>query len=222
MTALLRLAAAAIALTLAASASGQPVFDPDDLGVRVGVSGSDDCGVDPGAVCARHSQSIYARSGQADEMLSSLQFGFSGGDPCSVQAPRPVSGIQVIPSSRRWSECPGGTANRTETISTTSLPGPDYGLNRLRICTASDGTLQGVEARFFKLPHLGRRGPGQEIVTRTFERPRCQTWQAWSTCPAGRSASGVVIHAQTENSGDVHGLQLSCTRVLANPSLRAR
>lgn len=213
MPTLFRLAAALLALVLAQPAGAQPVF-ASGAATTGGLSGDDDCGVDPGVVCSRHYSSVTATPGQADEMFSALQFGFSGGDPCSVAAPRPVNGVQIIPGNRQWSECPGGTANRTETLTTMTLPGPDYGLNRLRICTASDGTLQGAEARFFKLPHLGRNAPGQEVVTRRFERNRCQTWQAWSTCPVGKSASGLGIHSQTEYNGDVQGIELLCRSVL--------
>ncbi|MEL6615240.1 MAG: hypothetical protein AAFQ43_05855 [Bacteroidota bacterium] len=215
MSSLLRLVAGATLLFIAVPASGQPVFASGST-TNGAISGDDDCGLDPGAACSRHSSRISARTGRADEMFSSLQFGFSGGDPCSVQAPRPVGGMQIIPSSRKWNECPNGRANRTETLSTTNLAGPDYGLNRLRICTASDGTLQGVEARFFKLPHVRRTGPGQEVVTRSFERNRCETWQAWSTCPTGQSAAGLDIYSQTENNGDVQGIRLVCRRVLAS------
>ena len=147
-------------------------------------------------------------------MFSSLQFGFSGGSACSVSAPRPVEGLAIV-NTRKWNECPDGRANRTEHLSTTSLPGPDYGLNALRICTATDGTLQGVEARFFKLPHLRRSAAGQEMVTRKFERNRCTTWEAWSVCSSGRSAAGIDIYSQTEYDGHVQGLRLVCKRVLA-------
>lgn len=215
MPALLRVAAAAVLLLLCLPASGQPVFDSNDSGTLGALSGSNECGLDPGPICSRHKSRVSAEANRADEMLSTLNIGFSDGAPCSLSAPRPLEGLAV--DSRNWNECPSGRANRTESLSTTSLPGPDYGLNSLRICTATDGTLQGIEARFFKLPHLSRRAPGQEVATRRFERNRCSTWKAWSVCSQGRSAAGIDIYSQTENNGDIQGLQLVCKRVLTNP-----
>ncbi|MEM6328590.1 MAG: hypothetical protein AAF791_15855 [Bacteroidota bacterium] len=199
-----------------------PVFDPNGSSTDARVSGTDVCDSEQPYICNEERHLLRAETGEPNEMLSSLQFGFAGGRGCSVTAPRPVNSLQVVPVSRRWNECPNGTANRTYTLSTTALPGPDYGLNRLRICTDSDGKLQGAEARFFKLPQASRRASGQTVVTRQFERRDCTTWQSWSTCPSGQSASGLRIYTHTLNAGDVKGIRLVCRRVLASPAIQGR
>jgi hypothetical protein len=104
--------------------------------------------------------------------------------------------------------------NRYHDLNTASLPGPDYGLKRLRICRNGSGGLAGVEARFFKLPHLGNNGPFQDVVTRSFERNDCVTWQDWSACPIGTAAGSVYLFSTTRDSGGIEGVQLNCYKVV--------
>lgn len=222
----LRLALSLALLLLAAPAFAQPtpetIFDTNDpVGTRGELSGSDDCGLDP-QHCTPNYSSVRAQLGQADQHLSNLQFGYRGGEPCSVAAPPPTHPTYTI-HNRTWDEC-GGSAQSTESLNVDPLPGPDYGLKRIRICTDNSGKMVGAEARFFKLPHLRNNAPGQDVQTRSFERPSCSTWHAWSACPAGSAASRIDIYTEsaTASSGGIQGLRLGCTRVVAQQTLRPR
>ena len=214
----LLLASALLLLPLAASAQlvSETVFDPADaVGIRATLSGDDDCGLDP-QHCGNHYSSVSAQRGQLNQHLSNIQFGYRGGEPCSVSAPPPTHPTYTL-HNRTWNEC-NGSANSTERLNVDPLPGPDYGLNRLRICTDNTGKMVGAEARFYKLPHLGLNAPGQNAVTERFERNSCSSWQAWSACPLGTAASriGIYTESQTASQGGIQGIQLTCTRVISS------
>lgn len=196
----------------------QTVFDAGAPTTYGAVSGEDDCGLDP-QHCRDYRWSLSARAGELHQHFSTLLFGFASGEPCAFQAPPPYPEPRV--HTRQRNECPSGQTPQYERLDTAALPGPDYGLKRVRICTASDGTLAGVETRFFKLPNLGPNGPGQEVVTRRFERNDCADWQTWSACPVGTAASGLTLYKQSVSAGGIEGVRLSCQRVsLHNPSGR--
>ena len=210
---LLAIASFLLPLPVLAQIITETVFDPDDaIGFRADVSGDNDCGLDQ-QFCGDYLSSVRATHGEVDQQFSTLGFGFTGGTPCAFYAPPPTYPV-VTMHSRFWNECEDGRVNSYEVLDTTSLPGPDYGLKRLRICTDNSRLLAGVEARFFKLPHLGPNGPGQDVVTRSFECDGCVTWQDWSACPRGKAAGSVHLYSRDRDTGGIQGVQLTCYKVV--------
>lgn len=195
-------------LCLTPSTLAQPLriaFEAGASSASGGVSGST-CTDDP-QHCGPYRSSIRAETGSPGHQFSQLAFRFDGDEACGVSAPSAAG------DDREWDECPSGPLLRPYRLEASSS-GADYGLKRLRICSNSRvaGSLAGVEARFFKLPHLGPNAPGQEVVTRSFERDDCREWKSWSRCPAGTSASRITLHTANTVRG-IEGIELHCHSV---------
>lgn len=196
------------ATCLTPSALAQPLrlaFEAGGSHTSGGVSGST-CTDDP-QHCAPYRSSIQAETGRPGQQFSQLAFRFDGDESCGVSAPSAAG------DDREWDECPSGPLLRPHRLEA-SAEGADYGLRRLRVCSdaPSAGTLAGVEAQFFKLPHLGPNAPGQEVVTRTFELDDCRSWKSWSACPTGMAASTITLHTATVVRG-IQGIELQCRNV---------
>jgi hypothetical protein len=194
---------------LAPSALAQPIrlaFEAGASSTSGGVSGSA-CTDDP-QHCGPYRSSITAQTESPGQQFSRLTFRFDGDEACGVSAPTAAG------DDRAWDECPSGPLLRPHRLEASGQPGADYGLKRLRICSDAQvaGSLAGVEARFFKLPHLGPNAPGQEVVTRSFERDDCREWRSWSRCPAGTAASRITLHTASTTRG-IEGIELHCRSV---------